>query len=112
MFIKMIEKIPLGKSISISRSGSYGTSGKLVCASVSEFSRLGSAITPVNKIKLNLKGKILVLQLMWISKKRADTENLILVVLKLLFLLITILVFVFRISDLLLQSDFLKQKRY
>lgn len=55
MFIKMTEKIPLGKSISISRSGSYRTSGKLVCASVSEFSRLDSAITPVNKIKLKRK---------------------------------------------------------
>lgn len=51
MLIKRTEKVPLGKSISISRSGSYGTSGKLVRASVSEFSRFDSTITPVKKKK-------------------------------------------------------------
>lgn len=50
-FIKMTEDTPLGKSISISRSGSYGTSGKFVRASVSEFCRFDSTITPVNKNK-------------------------------------------------------------
>lgn len=47
IFITMTEEIPLGKSISISRSGSYGTSGKLVCASVSEFSRFESTTASV-----------------------------------------------------------------
>lgn len=48
-------QVPLGKSISISKSGSYGTSGMLDCASVSEFFVRSepimsvSIITPVKK---------------------------------------------------------------
>lgn len=74
ILIKRTEKVPLGKSISISRSGSYGTSGKLVRASVSEFSRFDSTITPVKKKKK--KGKtLLILMNTWISQNRADLEH-------------------------------------
>lgn len=77
IFIKMTEQIPLGKSISISRSGSYGTSGKLVRASVSEFSRFDSTITPVEKHKRRKKKKkkLVILTNTWISQNREDLEH-------------------------------------